>query len=58
MDNLRLLVTKRLMERHGGNFSIMGPPNGGITVRLSFPPERILPESNAPLPHNRVNVNP
>jgi signal transduction histidine kinase len=46
MDNLRLLVTKGLIERHGGNFSIMGPPNGGITVHLSFPPERILPESN------------
>jgi hypothetical protein len=39
MDNLRLLVTKGLIERHGGNFSITSPPNGGIMERLSFPAE-------------------
>jgi len=32
MDNLRLLVTKGLIERHGGNFSIMSPPSDGTTV--------------------------
>jgi hypothetical protein len=56
MDNLRLLVTKGLIERHGGNFWIMSMPNDGITVRLSSPPERILQESNASLPHNSVDV--
>jgi hypothetical protein len=58
MDNLRLLVTKGLIERHGGDFSIMSPPNDGITVRLSFRAERILPEGNTPLPHNGVDVRP
>ena len=46
MDNLRLLVTKGLIERHGGNFSITSSSHGGTTVRLSFPPERMLQESN------------
>jgi K+-sensing histidine kinase KdpD len=46
IDNLRLQVTKGLIERHGGNLSIMSPPNDGITVRLSFPSERILQESD------------
>jgi hypothetical protein len=58
MDSLRLLVTKGLIERHGGDFSIMSPSNSGITVRLSFPAERILSESNAPLSHNSVDVRP
>jgi hypothetical protein len=58
MDSLRLPVTKGLIERHGGDFSIMRPPNDGITVRPSFPPERILQVSNVPLPHNSVNLGP
>ena len=56
MDNLRLLVTKGLTERHGGNFSMVSTSNDGNTVRLSFPPERIL--RDAPPPHNSAGVRP
>jgi len=50
-------ATKGLIERHGGNFSMKSMPNYGITVRLSFPAERILSGSNAPS-HNSVDVRP
>ena len=48
MDNLRLLVTKGLIERHGGNFSMVSMSNSGNTVRLSFPPERTLRDALPP----------
>ena len=56
MDNLRLLVTKGLIERHDGNFSMVSMSNDGNTVRLSFPPERILRDASPP--HNSVGVRP
>jgi len=47
MDDLRLLVTKGLIERHGGNFSMVSTSNDGSTVRLSFPLERILRDASS-----------
>jgi K+-sensing histidine kinase KdpD len=58
MDSLRLLVTKGLIERHGGDFSIMSSTNDGIMARLAFPPEHIVQESNTLLPHNTADVRP
>ena len=42
MDSLKLILTKCLMEQHGGNLLIASMPNDGVTVRLLFPSERIL----------------
>jgi signal transduction histidine kinase len=41
-DPLRLILTKFLIGLHGGELSIVNAPNDGVTVRLSFPPERII----------------
>jgi two-component system cell cycle sensor histidine kinase PleC len=42
IDALKLILTKSLIERHGGNLSMVSTLNDGVTLRLSFPPERII----------------
>jgi len=39
---LGLVLTKALIERHGGRLSLYSAPAVGTTVRLSFPAERVL----------------
>jgi signal transduction histidine kinase len=39
---LGLSLTKALVERHGGHLSLYSAPGCGTTVRLSFPPDRLL----------------
>jgi signal transduction histidine kinase len=39
---LGLTVTKALLERHGGRLNVDSAPGAGTTVRLWFPPERVL----------------
>jgi two-component system cell cycle sensor histidine kinase PleC len=39
---LGFTLTKVIAEWHGGHFSVDTTPNVGITVRLSFPPERVM----------------
>ena len=43
INSAALTWARVLMERHGGHCSIESTPNFDITVRLSFPPERIRP---------------
>ena len=48
---LGLTLTKALIERHGGQLSLDSTPGVGTTVRLSFPPERMVrpPAADDPL---------
>ena len=39
---LGLALTKALIEAHGGRLSLDSTPGVGTTVRLSFPPERVV----------------
>jgi signal transduction histidine kinase len=39
---LGLSLTKALVERHGGHLSLHSAPGRGTTVRLSFPPDRLV----------------
>jgi len=39
---LGLSLTKALVERHGGHLSLYSAPGLGTTVRLSFPPDRLV----------------
>jgi signal transduction histidine kinase len=40
---LGLTLTKALLDRHSGRLSLDSAPGVGTTVRLSFPPTRVLP---------------
>jgi signal transduction histidine kinase len=39
---LGLSLTKALVERHGGHLSLHSAPGRGTTVRLCFPPDRLV----------------
>jgi signal transduction histidine kinase len=43
-----LTLTKALIERHGGRLSLDSTPGVGTTVRLSFPPERVVRAPGGP----------
>jgi signal transduction histidine kinase len=44
---LGLVLTKALIERHGGRLTLYSAPGVGTTVRLSFPAERTTPTERA-----------
>jgi hypothetical protein len=41
-DSLESILTKFLIEQYGGQVSIISTGDDGVTVRLSFPSERII----------------
>jgi hypothetical protein len=41
-SHLGFALTKVIAEWQGGHFSVDTTPNVGTTVRLSFPPERVM----------------
>jgi signal transduction histidine kinase len=46
---LGLSLTKVLIERHGGSLSLVSAPGLGTTVRIAFPPERVIRDSELDL---------
>jgi len=42
-SGMGLFITKALVERHGGTLHIESCPGKGTTVRVTLPPERLLP---------------
>ncbi len=51
---LGLSLTKALIEQHGGSLSLISAPGMGTTVRIAFPPERLIRDSELEL--SRMNA--